>query len=29
VEESLAESRRALELDPVDIIINVHLAWHY
>ncbi|HEX9106873.1 MAG TPA: tetratricopeptide repeat protein, partial [Longimicrobiales bacterium] len=29
VEESLAESRRALELEPVDIIINVHLAWHY
>ena len=27
--ESLAASRRALELDPVDVIINVHLAWHY
>jgi len=27
--ESLAESRRALELDPLDIVINAHLAWHY
>ena len=29
VEEALAESRRILELDPLDLIINVHLAWHY
>lgn len=28
-EESLAESRRALDLDPLDLIINVHLGWHY
>ena len=27
--ESLTESKRALELDPVDPIINVHLGWHY
>jgi serine/threonine protein kinase/tetratricopeptide (TPR) repeat protein len=26
---SLAESRRCLELDPVDLVINVHLIWHY
>jgi tetratricopeptide (TPR) repeat protein len=29
VAESLAASQRALELDPVGVIINVHLAWHY
>ena len=29
VAESLAASQRALELDPVDVIINAHLAWHY
>lgn len=29
VDEALAESRRTLELDPFDLIINVHLAWHY
>jgi TolB-like protein/Tfp pilus assembly protein PilF len=28
-EESLAASRRALELDPLDLLINLHLAWHY
>ena len=28
-ETSLAESRRCLELDPVDLVINVHLIWHY
>jgi TolB-like protein/DNA-binding winged helix-turn-helix (wHTH) protein/Tfp pilus assembly protein PilF len=28
-EESLAESRRALELEPLDLNINVHLGWHY
>lgn len=27
--ESLAESERALELDPLSLIINVHLGWHY
>ena len=29
VDEALAESRRILELDPIDLIMNVHLAWHY
>jgi TolB-like protein/Tfp pilus assembly protein PilF len=29
IEESLALSRRALELDILDLEINVHLAWHY
>jgi eukaryotic-like serine/threonine-protein kinase len=28
-QESLAESKRALELDPLGLIINVHLGWHY
>ncbi|HJQ71558.1 MAG TPA: protein kinase [Blastocatellia bacterium] len=28
-EESLAESRKSLELDPLDLVINAHLAWHY
>ena len=28
-EESLAESLRIIELDPHDLIIKVHLAWHY
>ncbi len=28
-EESLTESQRALELDPLDVLINAHLAWHY
>jgi eukaryotic-like serine/threonine-protein kinase len=28
-EESLAESKRALELAPLDLVINVHLGWHY
>jgi serine/threonine protein kinase/tetratricopeptide (TPR) repeat protein len=28
-EESLAAAKRALELDPLDLIMNVHLAWHY
>jgi TolB-like protein/DNA-binding winged helix-turn-helix (wHTH) protein/Tfp pilus assembly protein PilF len=27
--EALAESNRALELDPLSPIINLHLAWHY
>jgi tetratricopeptide (TPR) repeat protein len=29
IEKSLEASLRALELDPLDLIINVHLAWHY
>src|SRR2546425_2930415 len=28
-QESLAESKRALELDPISLIMNVHLGWHY
>jgi serine/threonine-protein kinase len=27
--ESLAESRLALQFDPLDNILNVHLGWHY
>jgi TolB-like protein/Flp pilus assembly protein TadD len=27
--ESLAESLVLLELDPLDLIMNIHLAWHY
>lgn len=28
-EESLRESKRCLELDPLDHITNAHLAWHH
>jgi TolB-like protein/Tfp pilus assembly protein PilF len=28
-EDSLAHSLRALELDPFNLIINLHLGWHY
>jgi TolB-like protein/Tfp pilus assembly protein PilF len=28
-EESLAESRRALELEPLNLVVNTHLGWHY
>jgi TolB-like protein/DNA-binding winged helix-turn-helix (wHTH) protein/Tfp pilus assembly protein PilF len=28
-DEALAESTRALELDPVSPIINLHLGWHF
>lgn len=28
-EESLVASRRCLELDPLDLVINIHMAWHY
>jgi tetratricopeptide (TPR) repeat protein len=28
-EESLAASRRALALDPLDLTFNAHLGWHY
>ena len=27
--ESLVESERALALDPVSVVMNFHLAWHY
>jgi adenylate cyclase len=29
IEESLTQSKRALELSPFDILLNVHLGWHY
>ena len=28
-DESFAESQRALEKGPLDLILNVHLGWHY
>jgi TolB-like protein/Tfp pilus assembly protein PilF/predicted Ser/Thr protein kinase len=28
-EESLAESQRILEIDPLDPVMNAHLGWHY
>jgi eukaryotic-like serine/threonine-protein kinase len=28
-EESLTESLRGLELDPIDLSMNTHLGWHY
>ena len=28
-EESLAHSRAALQLDPMNLLIHVHLAWHH
>ena len=27
--ESLAESRRALECDPLGLVLNMHLGWYY
>jgi TolB-like protein/Tfp pilus assembly protein PilF len=29
IEESLTQSKRALELSPFDVLMNLHLAWHY
>jgi adenylate cyclase len=29
IEESLTQSKRALELSPFDILFNIHLGWHY
>ena len=29
VQDSLVESKRALELDPLDAIINTHMGWHH
>jgi len=29
VDDSLAESKRALDLDPLDLEMSVHLTWHY
>lgn len=28
-EDSLAASKRCLELDPLDLVINIHMAWHH
>jgi len=28
-EESLQESRRALECDPLGLVLNMHLGWHH
>jgi TolB-like protein/Tfp pilus assembly protein PilF len=28
-EESLEVSRHCLELDPLDFVLNIHLAWHF
>lgn len=28
-EESLAESRLALSLEPLDVVLTAHLAWHH
>ena len=28
-EDSLAHSKRALELDPLSLILKLHLGWHY
>jgi serine/threonine-protein kinase len=28
-EESLAESRRALECDPLGLVLNMHMGWHH
>jgi tetratricopeptide (TPR) repeat protein len=29
IEESLRESQRYLELEPLDVLANFHLSWHY
>ncbi|MGH9252994.1 MAG: protein kinase domain-containing protein [Vicinamibacterales bacterium] len=29
IQEAVAEARRALELDPLDVLVNIHLAWAY
>ncbi len=29
VQESLAESKRAVEVDPLSLTINTHLGWHH
>ena len=29
IDESLTESNRALDKAPLDLILNVHLGWHY
>src|SRR6185369_12513799 len=29
IEESLAESKRALDLEPLQLLVGIHLGWHY
>jgi TolB-like protein/Tfp pilus assembly protein PilF len=29
IEESLTQSKRALELSPFDVLMTIHMAWHY
>jgi TolB-like protein/Tfp pilus assembly protein PilF len=29
IEESLVASKRCLELDPLDLVTNIHMAWHH
>src|SRR3984957_17630966 len=28
-EDALAASKRCLEFDPLDLVINIHMAWHH
>ena len=29
LEESVAEAKRAVEIDPLDVLLNIHLGWAY
>jgi serine/threonine-protein kinase len=29
VDEAMAETKRALEISPLDLVLNIHLGWHY
>ena len=29
LEESVVEAKRALDLDPLDVLLNIHLGWAY
>jgi TolB-like protein/DNA-binding XRE family transcriptional regulator len=29
IEESLFESKRCMELDPLDFVANIHMVWHH
>jgi TolB-like protein/Tfp pilus assembly protein PilF len=29
IEESLTQSKRALELSPFDVLMTIHMGWHY
>jgi serine/threonine-protein kinase len=28
-DEAMAETKRALEISPLDLVLNIHLGWHY